>query len=489
MRAFLAAVIGVAITLLLGLEYVGLLTNTREQAYQTATVLIDQVKSVLTTNEKKEQALIDSLKEEYISKAKAVSYIIDKNPKVETDIAELIRIATLMSIDEIHLFTPGGTIYAGTVPPYYGYTFDSGEQMAFFKPMLENKALSMCQDVTPNTAEGKSMMYAICWNDSGERMIQIGIEPRRLLEELRSNEISEVVAAMPVYEGIEMMVADGASGRILGATNPRRIDTTLMEAGIDLGSADLSDVYDFETTVGRKRAYCSASELDGYTIVIAQERAMVNKSIPTVVISVFAYLLLAAAVIVLVVRRMTRKLLEEQRNANTDAMTGFLNRRAYENDMSGQGAPPYEQNAVYVSVDLNGLKATNDTYGHKAGDELIIGAAQCLRRCLGNYGKLYRIGGDEFAAIIFCDARQMEAIRSDLEREAAGWSERHEQKLTMACGFIRAEEFPEEPIFELAKAADKRMYEEKTKYYAKNGIDRRHEGARRKTEDRRSPAE
>ena len=41
--------------------------------------------------------------------------------------------------------------------------------MEYFKPMLKNKNLTMCQDVTPNTAEGKELMYAITWNEAGTR--------------------------------------------------------------------------------------------------------------------------------------------------------------------------------------------------------------------------------------------------------------------------------------------------------------------------------
>lgn len=65
---------------------------------------------------------------------------------------ELQKIASLMSIDEIYLFDATGKIYSGTKPEYYGCS-DSGEQMEYFKPMLENKGLTMCQDITPNTSE------------------------------------------------------------------------------------------------------------------------------------------------------------------------------------------------------------------------------------------------------------------------------------------------------------------------------------------------
>lgn len=97
-----------------------------------------------------------------------MSYIIDARPEVKYDTEELQKIAGLMSIDEIHLFNKIGTVYGGTVPEYYGYSFNSGEQIEYFKPMLENKNLTMCQDVTPNTSEGKSMMYAITWNEAGK---------------------------------------------------------------------------------------------------------------------------------------------------------------------------------------------------------------------------------------------------------------------------------------------------------------------------------
>lgn len=200
--------------------------NTRN-ANKTSHLLLNQVVSVIKKNKQNENELIQSLKEDYMVRAKAVSYILDANPKAEYNVAELQKIAALMSIDEIHLFDQTGTIYSGSIPKYYGYSFDSGEQMAYFKPMLQDKELTMCQDVTPNTSEGKSMMYAITWNSAGDKMIQVGIAPVRLLEELKQNEVSTVVSNMPMYEGINIYVADKDSGKIYGATDESKIGNTL----------------------------------------------------------------------------------------------------------------------------------------------------------------------------------------------------------------------------------------------------------------------
>lgn len=58
-------------------------------------------------------------------------------------------------------------------------------------------------------------------------MIQIGIEPKRLLKELKQNEISAVVSDMPVYKGIEIFVADSQTKIVKDATDSRQIGVKL----------------------------------------------------------------------------------------------------------------------------------------------------------------------------------------------------------------------------------------------------------------------
>lgn len=198
-------------------------------AYGTSKVLVDRVITVLNKNDKSKNELIKSLKDDYIIRAKAVSYIIDANPEIECDVDELQEIAKLMAVDEIHLFDEHGYIYSGSVPKYFGYNFYSGEQMGYFKPMLENKSLTMCQDVTPNTSEAKEMMYAITWNEDGTKMIQVGIEPKRLLDAIEQNTISNVVSGMPVYKGMRIVAADVDTQTIEGATDRSEIGKNLRK--------------------------------------------------------------------------------------------------------------------------------------------------------------------------------------------------------------------------------------------------------------------
>ena len=227
-----------------------------KNAHRTSKVLLDRVITVLDKNDESRNELIESLKDDYIVRAKAVSYMIDADPAVEYDVNELQKIAKLMAVDEIHLFDDQETIYSGSAPKYFGYNFDSGTQMEYFKPMLKDKSLTMCQDVTPNTAEGKKMMYAITWNEDGTKMLQVGIKPKRLLNEIKQNNISNVVAGMPVYKGMEIMVADGDTQVIEGATDSSKLGKKLEDVGIssDYVSDDGTTV--IQIRMGGKHCRC-----------------------------------------------------------------------------------------------------------------------------------------------------------------------------------------------------------------------------------------
>ena len=67
-----------------------------KNAYQTSKVLVDRVITVLNKNDENEKGLIESLKDDYIIRAKAASYIIDAKPTAEHDVEELQKIADLI---------------------------------------------------------------------------------------------------------------------------------------------------------------------------------------------------------------------------------------------------------------------------------------------------------------------------------------------------------------------------------------------------------
>lgn len=178
--------------------------------------------------------------------------------------------------------------------------------------------------------------------------------------------------------------------------------------------------------------------------------------------------------------RVNRQIVEEKRNvqkwmerSNTDELTGFYNRHAYEEEMSRLKRTILKENFVYVSIDVNGLKIVNDTLGHDAGDELILGACECMEKCFGKYGDLYRTGGDEFAALIYVDDDKLKEIKKNIQEVTSKWHGKKNASLAMSCGYVTQKQADRLSIHEIAVLADKKMYEAKTKYYQQKGVDRR----------------
>lgn len=157
----------------------------------------------------------------------------------------------------------------------------------------------------------------------------------------------------------------------------------------------------------------------------------------------------------------------------TDALTGLYNRKAYEIDLNSYNDKNIDENLVYVAFDVNGLKCVNDTYGHDAGDELLIAAARAIQLSFGSYGKAYRTGGDEFAAIIEADANTLSFIKGDFENITAKWVGSHDSVLSISAGYVTAAEMNKSDFEDVSRIADQRMYANKSLFYKASGVDRR----------------
>jgi diguanylate cyclase (GGDEF)-like protein len=90
------------------------------------------------------------------------------------------------------------------------------------------------------------------------------------------------------------------------------------------------------------------------------------------------------------------------RLANHDALTGLFNRYRFvaELDRELQRVDRVSQQSAVLFIDLDQFKYVNDTCGHPAGDNLLISAAELLRRCVRETDCIARFGGDEFAILL-----------------------------------------------------------------------------------------
>jgi diguanylate cyclase (GGDEF)-like protein len=142
-------------------------------------------------------------------------------------------------------------------------------------------------------------------------------------------------------------------------------------------------------------------------------------------------LVLAAAALVVAVLRMAytfsntlRVTAEATTAALTDSLTGLGNRRALLAQLEAELTDaPASHSAVLVMFDLDGFKDYNDTFGHPAGDALLERLGNRLEDAVVGCGSAYRLGGDEFCALLRHDP---ERVGADVDRAVAALHERGE---------------------------------------------------------------
>ncbi len=158
----------------------------------------------------------------------------------------------------------------------------------------------------------------------------------------------------------------------------------------------------------------------------------------------------------------TRMRLEEK--SELDALTGLRNRNRFEADLAALPAQPL-RTLTCVYADANGLRELNNGQGHEAGDRLLRYVARALAEVFGTE-TTYRIGGDEFAAVVPDLEEGVAQRKLDAFQRAVA-----EQGYSCAAG-LATSPWPAD-IPALLKIAEKRMYADKRRFYQEPGNDRR----------------
>lgn len=147
----------------------------------------------------------------------------------------------------------------------------------------------------------------------------------------------------------------------------------------------------------------------------------------------------------------------------TDPLTGLFNRAgfAFFANQDLEEARRIGDSVAVFMVDLDKLKAINDTYGHSAGDRAIVAAAKILREALGPSDVVARIGGDEYAAYArgadrAAIDRILTAIRTSVE--ALNAEKTWPYAVSLSVGFVYVTPNDTRSLDELLHEADQFLY-------------------------------
>jgi two-component system, cell cycle response regulator len=154
-----------------------------------------------------------------------------------------------------------------------------------------------------------------------------------------------------------------------------------------------------------------------------------------------------------------RVLAATREEAVTDALTGLCNRRALMRDLEEVLECASETDPhLLLLFDLDGFKTYNDRFGHPAGDALLARLGTSLRDCVADSGTAYRLGGDEFCAIMRADAKELPRIRRETGRSLTEEGEGFRVAASVGSIVLPADAADATHALRLV---DRRMYQEK----------------------------
>ncbi len=294
----------------------------------------------------------------------------------------------------------------------------------------------------------------------------IGVDMRKLQKILADYEAKyDIKIDLINREGLIQVDSDG-----------ERIEAVSLEKGY-LDKAGADDFY-HEDLGMTSRLTKYMPDLDWYLVVEDLDPDKINImeiTLPSILIFFGGLVLMGMVFGVISMREQkTAKELEARKKASlTDEMTGLYNRRAYEEDCERIKKEEDLSSYIIIMLDVNGLKFANDNLGHAAGDELLIGSANCMVTTFGGHGKVYRVGGDEFVVLMKGNRERLDDSFKTFDHVTGNWKGQLISELSISKGAAVCSEHKDLTFEEIRELADKRMYADKDEYYRRTGKERR----------------
>ncbi len=210
-----------------------------------------------------------------------------------------------------------------------------------------------------------------------------------------------------------------------------------------------------------KMANDTVNSAENYSDEKAALLIMIEK-ILILIIVLIVLLLLKQTISAILLNRKNKEL---NKMAYIDANTGLPNKGKCDQLIFEYGILSNEEEYACIMFDLNNLKVVNDTFGHKAGDALILNFANILRRTTPEKLFLGRYGGDEFIAILFdTNEDEVKSVLMKIEINVQKFKDSESgSSISYAVGYEMSGGYKDCSLQILMDKADEKMYIDKMK--------------------------
>lgn len=147
--------------------------------------------------------------------------------------------------------------------------------------------------------------------------------------------------------------------------------------------------------------------------------------------------------------------------SETDPLTDLHNRIFFKKNLDIYYKRTMEEPLGVFVMDVDNLKYVNDELGHLVEDEIIAGAAKCIKDTFSQYGDCFRVGGDEFCVVVELREITSKELYDRFVESTKSWQGASIDSVSISCGYADNIELQGHTFDRLVSIADSRMYEHK----------------------------
>ena len=236
-----------------------------QNADQSLNSLLDNIESLLQENDQEIVQLKENTAADYLIRAHALAALIEAEPDILQFPSQLRALKLLFNVDEVNITDEHGIIRWGTEPEYYGFDMDGSDQSRPFMELLSNPGLEIVQEPQPNGAKNILYQYIGVSRTDSTGVVQVGLQPVRLENSLKNNEIG-VVLNRYIVSDQGLFALNRAERTVAWHPNGDLIGAQAGELNLKKDVSAVSGV-SWNDRVNGKSCRMSARVMDEYIIV------------------------------------------------------------------------------------------------------------------------------------------------------------------------------------------------------------------------------
>ena len=194
----------------------------------TTTTTLNDLVLQIDSAENQAEMMKKSLNGNFLRIARSLAILIERDPEI-LETGAMQALSREIGVDEIHVVDANGILFAGSVPDFFGFDFNTGDQTRPFLRILEDRNYELAQDPSLRAVDQVLFQYIGVPLRNRPGLVQIGVKSEELQNLLERNDLQHVIENYPYHSGGYAYVISPETKRCTHHVVPDRIGMDMTQ--------------------------------------------------------------------------------------------------------------------------------------------------------------------------------------------------------------------------------------------------------------------